>query len=313
MMSEDDDETLQQQTMSTTVMTLNSTPSMDQTTATTEDETSRGESRQDLENRLTQLLGNVERLSTTESIGRRNVVHRRTQSNHLYSILDSPQNQRHRVRSLSVAEVPSLLKFHPGSHLLDDFVAETGVLYLSLWLLPPQPLRSTTLSKEIAHLALTHVKRGSSAPFVPHITIIGSIKCETQRQAQDVGQELLKGLAGTGAVPCVFKNVPCQSMYDDNQKLVWSQACIAIMERSPEYMRLLQKARDVLHLPPGEWMFPAPAKEPHYSKYYGTTPLAVNPAPPPNFEATEAALYLTTPGTVQGVGQWRQVTRINLL
>ena len=78
-------------------------------------------------------------------------------------------------------------------------------------------------------------------------------------------------------------------------------------------MEVLQKARDVLQLPPGEWMFPGPAREPHYSKYYGTTPLANPPPVPPNFEATEAALFLTTPGTVEGVSQWRQVTRISLL
>ena len=60
-------------------------------------------------------------------------------------------------------------------------------------------------------------------------------------------------------------------------------------------------------------MFPPPAREPHYSKYYSNTPLVVNPPVPPSFEAHEAALYMTTPGTVQGVSQWRAVTHIDLL
>jgi len=228
------------------------------------------ERQEELEKRLSKLLVNAERLSTTESIGRRNVVHRRTQSNSLLSILDSPQNLRHRVRSLSVAEVPSILKFSTGSHLLDDFVAESGCLYLSLWLLPPDPIRKQ-LSKDIAKLSLRYTKLGSSAHFVPHITIIGSIKCESQREAVDLGKKLRKGLAGTGPVPCRFRPGPCVAMYDEqpqpqqpdqsqppqaaengNGKVVWSQSCIAVMERSEEYMNLLEASRQVLRLPPGE-------------------------------------------------------------
>mmetsp|Transcript_28526 Transcript_28526/g.69406 ORF Transcript_28526/g.69406 Transcript_28526/m.69406 type:complete len:331 (-) Transcript_28526:85-1077(-) len=298
-------------------------------------ESEKESSRKELEDRLTTLLGNVERLSTTESIGRRNVVHRRTQSTHLLSVLDSPTRLRHRVRSSSIAEPPSLLNFAPGSHLLDDFVAETGCLYLSLWLIPPKPLRQE-LAQEIAKLSLRFTKLKSSAPFFPHITIVGSIKCDTQREATDLGQRLQNGLQGTGPVPCRFRKEPCQSMYLDDEndnhgggekekhhadcegksenprRVVWSQSCIAIMERSEEYMNLLAKSRQALELPPGEWMFPAPAREPHYSKFYSTAPLSVPVDPPPDFVATEAALFLTTPGTVEGVSQWKEITRIPL-
>jgi hypothetical protein len=123
-------------------------------------------------------------------------------------------------------------------------------------------------------------------------------------------------------------------MYNSDGKLVWSQACIAIMERSPEYMELLSKARDVLQLPPGEWMFPPPVQEPHYSKFYGHQDILKTPSSsavenlfngeasqqqqlkiplPDDFVAQHAGLYYTTPGTVEGVGQWKELTRINLL
>ena len=278
------------------------------------------ESREELEQRLKTLLGNVERLSTTESIGRRNVVHRRTQSiSQILALADSPEVLRHRVRSPSVSEYfPSLLKFAPGSHLLDDFVAEAGCLYLSLWLLPPEPLRKQ-LTREIAKLSLQYSNTlKSSAPFVPHVTIVGSIKCDTQREASDLGKKFQKLLKGTGAVPCRFKRELCQTMYDDHQHLIWSQSCIAIMERSDEFMNLLAKARYVLNLPPGEWQFPAPAQEPHFSKLYyqRATTTALPDAqlqPPQDFSATEAALFLTTPGTVPGVSQWKEIARIPLL
>lgn len=270
---------------------------------------------------------NEERRST-DTIGRRNAgaQHRRVQSSAVLSsmFLDRPAALRHRVRSMSMNQPPSLLKFYPGSHLLerDDYL-EQDSRYLSLWLLPPPHLLQR-LSREIAQLSFRFSKFGSSAPFPPHITVVGSIKCETERHALDseLGVILRDGLRGSGAVPCRFaKDTPCRAMYDDDDRLVWSQACIAIMERSDEYTALLARARDLLGLPPGEWMFPAPAREPHFSKFYGhrdiLSPRGSNDAvvipAPDDFVAQEAALYFTTPGTVEGVGQWREVTRINLL
>lgn len=275
---------------------------------------SKERSREELEKRLSDLYKDVERLTTTESIGRRNVVHRRAQSSVLFLGLDPPQILRHRGRSMSVAdEPPSLLKFYPGSHLLGDFVAEAGCLFLSLWLLPPEPLR-TKFAREIAKLSLRHNQSGSSSPFVPHVTIVGSIRCETQREATELGKHLKDRLRGTGPVPCRFRKIPCESMYDASNMLVWSQSCIAMMERSEEYMNLLDQSRQVLKLPSGEWIFPGPAHEPHFSKYYGSQPLSPTTIihPPEDFVADEAALFLTTPGTLNGVSQWREVKRIDL-
>ena len=260
--------------------------------------------------------------SATESIGHRNIrPHRRVQSNLLFNVLDAPMMKHYHPRTMSLAELPDLTKFYPGSHLVEKFVPDGG-LYLSLWLLPPQHLLKQ-LSQEIAKLSMKYSPQGSSAPFVPHITIIGSIRVETHREMSEIGQKLRKGLKYTGVVPCRFDTVKnngndgnnnntCEAMYNDDNKLVWSQSCIAMMERSPEYMNILAKAREILELPPGEWMFPGPAKEPHYSKFYGKfeIPHAVNT--PPNFVSTEAALYLTTPGTLDGVAQWKEIIRIPL-
>ena len=80
-------------------------------------------------------------------------------------------------------------------------------------------------------------------------------------------------------------------------------------------MELLNKARDILELPSGEWMFPEPAKEPHYSKFYGNkAPIPLNELPtvPNNFVANQVALYYTTPGTVDGVRWWKEEMKIKL-
>lgn len=87
------------------------------------------------------------------------------------------------------------------------------------------------------------------------------------------------------------------------------------MERSTEFLNLLDMCRQVLKLPSGEWMFPGPICEPHFSMFYGGQEILshVDIEPPPNFVATEAALFLTTPGTLEGVAKWREITRISLL
>lgn len=214
--------------------------------------------------------------SATESIGHRNVVaHRRTHSNALFSMLDGGEQMRHRPRALSFAlqEPPSLHKYYPASHLLQSkHEIESRTIYLSLWLLPPEPILKQ-LTKEIINLSLQYSSsHGSSAPFIPHVTIIGSIRCRTMRDVHDIGIKLKTGLTkyggGTNGVPCNFynstnnnannnnsssKNDRCQAMYyksDDHQKnkLVWSQSCIAMMERSEEFMGLLQQSRGILLL-----------------------------------------------------------------
>lgn len=270
-----------------------------------------------VEEQLAQRLNGV--TTSTESIGHRNVRHRRVQSTSLlFSILDNTpsQTQQHRVRSMSLAEYPSLDKYYPGSHLLvggggGGGLEDSSCLYLSLWLLPPLPLRQQ-LAKEIAKMAMRYSHHGSSAPFMPHITIIGSIRCETHREATQLGKQLQKGLKGSGVVPCRFQQSPCVAMYTTENKIVWSQSCIAIVERSEEYMNLLALSRQIFQLPLGEWMFPGPACEPHYSTFYGTQSIPTNIPPPPNFVAEEAALVMTTPGTLEGVAKWREVARIHL-
>ncbi|KAL3930817.1 MAG: hypothetical protein SGBAC_011602 [Bacillariaceae sp.] len=297
--------------------------------------------------------------SSTESMGHRNVrAHRRVQSTSLFSILDAPSFTPLRARSMSMADAyPSLDKYYPGSHLVDYYGSygsyiEPSSLYLSLWLLPPMPLRKK-LQQEIAKLAMRYNHHGSSAPFMPHITIVGSIRCETHREAVDLGKALRKGMKGMGGVPCRFSSVSssfsprndgndpnqtdgktakhnnddnddnndhikcqtqCVAMYNkENSALVWSQSCIAIMERSEEYLKCLELARSLLNLPKGEWMFPQPAGEPHCSTFYGKYEIMDAVEIPPDFVAEEASLYMTTPGTLEGVAKWREVARIPLL
>lgn len=160
---------------------------------------------------------------------------------------------------MSLAQMPLLEKYYPGSHLLESG-NEDRSLYLSLWLLPPAKMERR-YSKEIAELSLKHNELGSSAPFVPHVTVVGSIRCETHREAEELGKRLRRKLRRMNPVPCRFygpDNVisgcnekRCCAMYNEQNQLVWSQSCIAFMEQSDEYMALLEKAREVLELPQG--------------------------------------------------------------
>jgi len=246
--------------------------------------------------------------------------------------------------STSHRRTPSIVQFFPGSHLLDyteregeeqhqqhqqpltverderdpsfpKLLRKTTMLYpaykfLSLWLLPP-PLVRETLFQRISQLS--HEYNGS-VPFVPHVTVIGSIPCESRQHGQQLGKLLQQGLAGTGGIPCIFRD-EIVSMYNPDSTLIWSQACLSVMQRSVEFLELLERSRSIVGMNNGmEWMFPGPAREPHLSHYYGSErpPPPDTVIPPPDFIAQEVALFITSPGTLVGVKSWKQLTIIQL-
>jgi hypothetical protein len=49
-----------------------------------------------------------------------------------------------------------------------------------------------------------------------------------------------------------------------------------------------------------------------YSLFYGEQQIPADIAVPPDFVAKEAALFMTTPGTIKGVAKWREIIRISL-
>jgi hypothetical protein len=230
------------------------------------------------------------------------------------------------------------MQFFPGSHLEypeDDqevnstlplerderdpafckLVRRTSMLYpaykfLSLWLLPPPGPIYDQLQAQIDFLS---DKYDGSASFYPHVTVVGSIPCESKEHAKFILRELTQNLKCTGPVPCRFLS-KVESMYNEDSVLVWSQACLTVMERSPEYMKLLERTRSVLGMDCGEWMFARPIGQPHISHFFGSN----RPPPPdqvrlpPDFVAQEASLWITSPGTVQGVKFWKELGRIQL-
>ena len=243
--------------------------------------------------------------------------------------VEIPGSPLHRPR-------PSIIQFYPGSHLLDydeedevhepmepderdpsfpKLVRRTSMLYppykfLSLWLLPPLPIRDL-LADRIAHLSKTY---NGSAPFVPHVTVLGCVPCESVNHGKQLGRRLQKSLKGTGGVPCRFRD-EIISMYDTAGKLIWSQSCVSIMARSEEFMHLLERSRTATGMNNGaEWMFPGPLREPHMSHYYGSEspPPVTQVQRPPDFVAHEVALFVTSPGSVAGVKEWKQRTLIKL-
>jgi hypothetical protein len=232
------------------------------------------------------------------------------------------------------SRTPSIVKFYPGSHLLEE-LAEDGPMerderdgsfpkilrrksmlyptyhYLSLWLLPPPEVRET-LQHQVEKLS---VEYNGSFKFMPHVTVIGCIPCTSRKQGFEIGRKLQEDLKGSGGVPCSFQK-EILSMYNPDNTLVWSQASLSIMERSDTFMDLLALCRKSLGMDfEAEWMFPAPAKKPHMSHYYGNEkpPPPSSITPPPDFTAQEVALWITCPGTVKGVKEWRPLFRIDLL
>jgi hypothetical protein len=178
----------------------------------------------------------------------------------------------------------------------------TAPIMVSLWLLPPES-RRPKLQNEIDRLA-----EGRGPSFAPHVTVVGSIPCQSEQHALEMGKKLQEGLKGFGKIPCQFNNVPYSS------KGAWSQGLFLVMDVSAPYMNLCQKSRGLLGMDTENWRFPAPAGLPHLSLFYGVknVPEKKEVMPVPAFFSYELALWLTNPSTLEGVPEWKEMTTISI-
>jgi len=178
----------------------------------------------------------------------------------------------------------------------------------TLWLMPPSSV-SKKLEANIVYLS--HECDGG-VPFVPHVSVVGGISCESPEDFEEVTETLRAGLQGTGGIPCRFKK-DVVNMYNADDTLVWNQACVSVMERSGEFMALHERARKLLGIEDENWDFPGPLHEPHLSHYYGkqVPPSAEDVVASPDFVAEEVALWETS-GGYEGVKNWKELARIRL-
>lgn len=181
---------------------------------------------------------------------------------------------------------------------------------VSIWMLPPTTVQRA-LKEQIAKHSSEH---DGSIPFEPHVTVVGGIPCESLEQLDEWRCILKEGLYGVGAVPCSFrKKVHYVHDESESSSLIWNQACVCVMKRSTEFMDLIEKTRELMGLE-GPWQFKPPLGEPHYSFFYGCS----NPPPPneieipPDFNASQVALWCTDPSSVEGVRSWKELAIFDL-
>lgn len=180
---------------------------------------------------------------------------------------------------------------------------------VTLWLIPP-PSVAEKLQANIIDLSNEY---DGSAPFVPHVTVVGGIPCSSGKELEEITKRLKQNLAESGEIPCRFRD-QVETMYNKNDStLVWNQACVSVMERGEEFMAIHKLTRKILGMDDENWEFPAPLREPHLSHFYGTKvpPSLDDVLAAPDFVAHEAALWETS-GGYEGVKNWRELARIKL-
>ena len=174
---------------------------------------------------------------------------------------------------------------------------------LSLWLMPPEPNR-----KEIQEQINTFAANNNGPVFVPHITVIGGITCQSEKHLAEIVKKLRGGLKGFGSVPCRLVSGPFTS------KGVWSQAYFMVLDMCAPFMNWCQKSRAILGHDTERWRFASPADLPHLSLFYGTSnipdKMSVKKIHPS--QSFELALWQTDPQTIDGVPRWKEVATIDL-
>lgn len=222
---------------------------------------------------------------------------------------------------------------------------------LSLWLLPPDNLR-TTLSSIQSDIISNHHKDCRLPRFMPHVTIVGGVpisdccsaeevkKCKNSQINNDnfdedaahiVLRRLQLAFQSHGEITCDFNNERgVFAVWDEEGVVQWNQSCLSIIERGIPLMRAIQVADEAFfstlstktttcdneqRLLPVERHFKPPLFEPHYSFVYGNEAHLI-PASlecPPSFTSTEMVLMWTHPSSLEGVEEWKEIGRFSLI
>mmetsp|Transcript_8228 Transcript_8228/g.10767 ORF Transcript_8228/g.10767 Transcript_8228/m.10767 type:complete len:254 (-) Transcript_8228:556-1317(-) len=245
-------------------------------------------------------------------------------------------------------------------------ILEASPCKVSLWLLPPKPA-FTKLHEQIQELA----RINGTPTFIPHVTVVGGIAVNYAEDGLRLLESLKQEFCNFGEIPCTFnelykgqRNVLAmhendqshsqkilasqekeqqepnhQPQQEEQQKQIkWNQACISVMDQSPEFMDAFHCALAIMNtfqvrslpaatadqpieeidtseekgnksLDSEQFSFPSPIHEPHFSFAYGNQnnfPSFVD-KPPPTFQATQMALFITNPSNLEGVEQWSQI------
>jgi hypothetical protein len=197
---------------------------------------------------------------------------------------------------------------------------------LSLWLLPPAPYHL-----ELREMIVRLSQDNDGVQFDPHVTVASGIMCQNTEQAERIVRSLRDGFHLFGEIPCEFYEKPrrCKegvctsddSPSEGTQPYVWNQAFVVEMKIGARFMNLCQLAHKILEIPlkggnnRNECTFPQPLGRPHMSLFYGeqTVPGNDQVKPVPKFNATQLALWNTSPPTLDGVQYWKQIAVIDLV
>lgn len=215
---------------------------------------------------------------------------------------------------------------------------------ISVWLIPPEPLRSKLLLVQ-DEINSCHLPSRRLPSFIPHITLIGGapisncvaineVNCRDVADddlenwaARIVLQRLRSAFRGYGAITCNFvqdrgvitARLPNKDG-DVKGPIPWNQSCVSIVENTKDYIEAMRLAAQILFAP-GESLsdsierhFQPPLMEPHYSFAYGSDPSLVPKTLtcPPAFESTEMIMMWTDSAGLEGVEQWSEIGRIDV-
>ena len=216
---------------------------------------------------------------------------------------------------------------------------------ISLWLIPPEPLL-TELSSIQSQIIKEEDRQLPS--FIPHVTLIGGVKisdCCTVEEIQTINlqtdtvdtnadiddiaaqvvlQRLQRAFQSYGGVVC--HPIKEKGVFAERQ---WNQSCICLLERNDSIMNAMQTANDALFSSssttttpnskdqsaklPIERHFKPPVNDHHYSFAYGNSIIPPSVERPPTFTCTEMVLMWTYPATLDGVKEWAEIGRVNLI
>ncbi len=201
--------------------------------------------------------------------------------------------------------------------------SESKPITYCLWFIPPEP-HLTQISSQVKTLA----ELNDSPVFIPHVTVAGFIQLSdgTDTLVIQELQTAFKNFSDNGhEVQCKFdRSKGFVTKYDDNNQIIWTQACVGVVQRDEYLVKAVELAKKTLlesqyvlgdkdRFKPGI-SFAPPLNEPHLSFIYKTSPINILEKMefPDDFISREIVLVKTDPCTFEYISGWEIVGSVKL-
>jgi len=221
----------------------------------------------------------------------------------------------HRKQKVSLGERLEKLNLSKGYNSAKNYRK------ISIWAVPDSE-HFDTLQSQIKLLSKTH----QLPCFIPHVTLMGGIKCKSEEVVDQYIHLLTCRLRGKFDSIRVIMEGPVTTAFISPDLPKWNQSCVIAVKETEQFMNFVSTIESILNSTNNDIndfqqgndrkrvKFPEPFGRPHFSFAYGNEKSVCATFKPAvlDFQCREIMIWDTSNATLEGVESWRKLASISL-